>query len=325
VIGGFFGAIPAIGADLAAPVERVGQGAATPREDCDVTRLKRGIARMLLMALAAGPVLMAGTAWAVTFNAALDSSYPVQVIQGQTVTDAFAVKLTASGAFNNHTGNLIVCNAVTLNADGTGTCTSQATIPLQESTGRPPQIPGFPQDVQVTVTAAPDVPCDATYTLTLDVELDVTGGADFGQTADGEGIRKVSLPFDVQVGCAALVLEGCSQGFWKNHTGAWQALDPADTVSSVFANAAAYGLGGATLHQALGFPGGSSLTEAAQILLRQAVAAMLNAYHDSVEYPRTDAEIMWDVDTALASASRSTILSLAADLDGDNNLGCPLE
>lgn len=301
------------------------QGLAPPREDCIVTRLKRGIARMLLVVLVAGSVLTAGTAWAVTFNAALEGSFPVQVVQGQTVTDAFAVRLSASGAFKNHTGNIIVCNAVTLNADGTGTCTGQTTIQLQPSAGSPPQVPGFPQDVQVAVTADPDVPCDATYRLALDVELDVTGGADFGEDASGNSIQKVSLEFDVQVGCAAYVPEGCSQGFWKNHTSAWQVLDPADTVGGVFANAAAYGLGDATLHQALAFPGGSSLTDAAQILLRQAVAAVLNAYHDSVQYPRTVAEITLDVDNALASGNRSNMLSLAAALDGDNNLGCPLE
>jgi hypothetical protein len=77
--------------------------------------------------------------------------------------------------------------------------------------------------------------------------------------------------------------------------------------------------------QALAFPGGSSLTDAVQILLRQAVAAVLNAHHDSVAYPRTVAEITLDVNNALASGSRSNMLSLAAALDGDNNLGCPLD
>jgi len=290
-----------------------------------VTRQTRGIVRMLLGALAAGVVLTAGTAWAVTFNAALDGSFPIQISQGQTVNDAFAVKLTASGAFRNHTGDVIACNAVTLNADGTATCTNTTRIEIHESTGRPPQVPDFPQDVQVSVTAAADVPCNWTYNISLDVELDVTGGADFGEDADGNGIRKVTLAFDVQVACATHAPEGCSLGFWKNHTGAWETLDAAASVGSLFTEAAAHGLDDATLLQALSFHGGSTLTGAAQNLLRQAVAAVLNAYHGSVDYPRTVAEITLDVNAALNSGNRSTILSLAAALDGDNNLGCPLE
>jgi hypothetical protein len=280
---------------------------------------------MLFAALAAGMVLGASPAWAVTFNAALEGAFPVQVTQGQTVNDAFAVRLSASGAFKNNTGNVVVCNAVTLTADGSATCTSHATIAIQASTGAPPQVPGFPQDVQVSVTVAPGVPCDTTYSISVDVELQVTGGADFGEDASGNAIRQVSLPFQVQVGCNGYDPEGCSQGYWKNHTGAWQVLAPTDFVASVFANAGLHGLGGATLHDALGFAGGSTLAGAAQTLLRQAVAAVLNAYHDSVEYPRTVAEIVLDVNDALASGNRSQMLSLAAALDGDNNLGCPLE
>jgi hypothetical protein len=86
-----------------------------------------------------------------------------------------------------------------------------------------------------------------------------------------------------------------------------------------------YGLGGATLLEALNFGGGSTLADAAKILLRQAVAAVLNAYSPLVDFERTVDEIKFDVNTALLSGNRTTILSLAAALDGDNNLGCPLE
>ena len=65
--------------------------------------------------------------------------------------------------------------------------------------------------------------------------------------------------------------------------------------------------------------------EAAQILLRAAVAALLDAAHPDVKYPRTEAEIIAAVNAALASKNRKTILALAAELDSSNNAGeCPL-
>ena len=63
---------------------------------------------------------------------------------------------------------------------------------------------------------------------------------------------------------------------------------------------------------------------AAKILLRAAVAALLNAGHSGVEYPRTTAEILADVNAALTSGNRDTMLGLGTALDNDNNLGCPL-
>jgi hypothetical protein len=79
-----------------------------------------------------------------------------------------------------------------------------------------------------------------------------------------------------------------------------------------------------TLRQALSFKGGTTDTAAAQILLRAAVSALLNSAHPDIDYPRTTAEVIADVNAALASNDRSTMLSLAAELDADNNLSCPL-
>jgi hypothetical protein len=86
----------------------------------------------------------------------------------------------------------------------------------------------------------------------------------------------------------------------------------------------ALGLDNNTLLQALSFGGGSDLTGAAKILLRAAVAALLNAAHPNIDYPRTAAQIIADVNAALASGNRNTILALASQLDKDNNLGCPI-
>ena len=95
-------------------------------------------------------------------------------------------------------------------------------------------------------------------------------------------------------------------------------------MESVFDVPNSFGLDNKTLLQALSFKGNSSLSGAAQILLRAAVAALLNASSPDVDYPRTVNEIITDVNAALASNSRSTMLNLAASLDADNNLGCPL-
>ena len=118
------------------------------------------------------------------------------------------------------------------------------------------------------------------------------------------------------------VLHGCSHGYWKTHESAWVGYTPGQTIGSVFSNAGS--LAGTSLGEALAFKGGSSLTAAKQILLRQAVAGLLNSTHQDVSYPLTTAQVISSVDTALASDDRSTILGLASDLDAKNNLGCPL-
>lgn len=121
--------------------------------------------------------------------------------------------------------------------------------------------------------------------------------------------------------------EGCTPGYWKNHTGSWAAsgYSPGQTVGSVFSGASAFpSLAGQSLLQALQGGGGSGALGAAKILLRAATAALLNAAHTGVDYPRTSAQILADVNAALASNNRNTMLALATALDDDNNGGCPL-
>ena len=119
--------------------------------------------------------------------------------------------------------------------------------------------------------------------------------------------------------------QGCTPGYWKNHTESWGPTGylTDQTVHSVFANATG-SLGNATLLQALAFDGGTGLSGAKKILIRAAVAALLNAAHPSVDYPLTTAEVISDVNAALKSNNRSTILALASSLNTNNNLNCPL-
>lgn len=118
--------------------------------------------------------------------------------------------------------------------------------------------------------------------------------------------------------------EGCTPGFWKNHPEAWVGFLPTQTLGSVFDAALLGDLADVTLLDALSFGGGSTLTEAQQILLRQAVAALLNAAHPDVDFSLTTAEVIAAVNAALASGDRETILDLAEDLAAANEAGCPL-
>jgi hypothetical protein len=120
--------------------------------------------------------------------------------------------------------------------------------------------------------------------------------------------------------------QGCTPGYWKNHTSSWPptGYSTSQKVKDVFTEAWRYPSGWATLLEALGFGGGSGVNGAAEILLRAAVAALLNAAHPDVAYPRIASQVLSDVNAALASFDRDTMLALAAQLDADNNRGCPL-
>ena len=78
--------------------------------------------------------------------------------------------------------------------------------------------------------------------------------------------------------------------------------------------------------KAVGEIGGDDLSGKAQILLRAAVAALLNSTNSTVSYPLTTAAIIKAVNDAIASNNETTITDLASKLDGFNNGlgGCPL-
>ena len=121
--------------------------------------------------------------------------------------------------------------------------------------------------------------------------------------------------------------QGCTPGYWKNHTDSWPptGYSPSQKVESVFQEADRYpALGSASLLQGLSFQGGPTVEGAAGNLLRAAIASLLDSAHPGVSYPRTTAQVIASVDAALASGNRDTMLGLAAGLDADNNLGCPL-
>jgi len=121
--------------------------------------------------------------------------------------------------------------------------------------------------------------------------------------------------------------QGCTPGYWKQsfHFDSWVGFLPSQTVDSVFTGVMP-ALSGETLLDALQGGGGSGLLGAEKILLRAAVAALLNAASGTVAYPSTQADIISAVNTALGTGDRESILTLATTLDGANNGvgGCPL-
>ena len=123
--------------------------------------------------------------------------------------------------------------------------------------------------------------------------------------------------------------EGCTPGYWKNHTDSWEeyaASDPLDWQFN-FPDSLA-GMRDDTWLEALGYSGGPGTSGAARILMRAATASFLNAAHEGVGFPLrrfTDpGNMLEQVNAALASGDRNAMLALAAYLDGLNNLGCPL-
>jgi hypothetical protein len=90
--------------------------------------------------------------------------------------------------------------------------------------------------------------------------------------------------------------DGCTPGYWKNHTDNWEEASPNQLVISIYDVSPALAL--VTLEQALSLQGGPGLDG----------RPPLRKY----------------VNEALASGDRATMLAAANRLDADNNLGCPL-
>ncbi|HEX2187979.1 MAG TPA: hypothetical protein VHG51_03725 [Longimicrobiaceae bacterium] len=124
--------------------------------------------------------------------------------------------------------------------------------------------------------------------------------------------------------------EGCTLGYWKqqHHHDSWTTYTPAQDLNTVFdftGDASAFAsLGDDSFLEALNYKGGSGELAAARLLLKQAVAALLNAASPDVDYALTTAQVVAQVDAALDTRDRGTMLALAGQLDANNNAGCPL-
>jgi len=127
--------------------------------------------------------------------------------------------------------------------------------------------------------------------------------------------------------------EGCTPGYWKNNAINWEAVaweptpyEPDERLDCVFViPSCVNSLAGDTLLKALGYKGGKGVMGAAQILLRSAVAALLNAAHPDINYYMSEGGVIAAVNAALATCDRATMLLLYTELDLHNNDGCVLD
>lgn len=165
-------------------------------------------------------------------------------------------------------------------------------------------------------------------------------GEPFVNTATVTGCYEGTCVTDEDTASYSNLYWAFTPGFWKNHYpgcpsghDAWQytAFKTGDLLSEVFdipsCNGNLDAFFGATLLEALGFQGGSGVSGAAEILLRAAVASLLNAsYHETrnggssaVYFPYDSNGIIDMVNAALDSCDRETMLDLADYLDMINN------
>ncbi len=142
-----------------------------------------------------------------------------------------------------------------------------------------------------------------------------------------KALKKSGLLALAVVGIAAVAMawnDGLTPGFWKNHTDAWcETYSPGDTVGDVF-DIPAYlsDLADDTLLEALKYGGGPKYEDKVRILLRAAVAAILNDCDPDLDYPSDAATIIANINEALANGySKDVLLSYKDTLDGWNNLG----
>ena len=123
--------------------------------------------------------------------------------------------------------------------------------------------------------------------------------------------------------------EGCTPGYWKNHTEDWQRFTTDTTLGEFFTFPAELShFADDTFLEALNYMGGDDLSGKTEILMRAAVAAILNMAHHDVDYPlrpySQPGNVQRMVNDALASLDEAVIVRTGSYLDKRNNLGCPL-
>jgi hypothetical protein len=116
--------------------------------------------------------------------------------------------------------------------------------------------------------------------------------------------------------CQTTGTEGCSHGYWKNHTESWgpTGYAPGMSFNAVFGVTAF--TPDRTLLQAMQANGGGMTN-----LGRQATAALLSASHPGVDFPLTPREVILMARTSVLDGTFATV---ATYFDTLVNLGCPL-
>jgi hypothetical protein len=168
----------------------------------------------------------------------------------------------------------------------------------------------------------------ADFVTTVEVPADCLNGAVSNRVVvqayfDGEPVLD---PMPAEAECPCVGLEGCTPGFWKNHPDCWCGeYQPETLVGDVWVIPAELSsLADDTLMQALNYRGGRGVAGAAQILLRAAVASLLNACSENVDFPLSVDDVINGGNDTLATLDRNIILGVASALDFANNYGCPI-
>ena len=109
--------------------------------------------------------------------------------------------------------------------------------------------------------------------------------------------------------------EGCTPGFWKTHTDEWPApYEPSTLFEDVFGESPLDD--DLTLLQALNLGGGGL-----NALARAAVAALLNAASDEIDFEFTVEEVIAMFQEAIETGN---IEDVKDEFDRENNRGCPI-
>lgn len=125
---------------------------------------------------------------------------------------------------------------------------------------------------------------------------------------------------------------GRSPGYWKNHPQDWQSgYTPIMNIQDIFNVPSSLLSNGIldldgnkvkdTLMAGLNYKGGSGLSGGAQIMLRAAVAALLNEAYYGADFPAESSvsALITRVNSVLTTLNRASYLALAADYDKWNN------
>jgi hypothetical protein len=128
--------------------------------------------------------------------------------------------------------------------------------------------------------------------------------------------------------CMCVGEDGCTPGYWKNQPECWcDTYDTEDLICDVFVVPPEldeeFCDDDDTLMDALNFGGGGGIEGKARNLLRQGVAALLNACDPDVSYPMGEAGVIAAINAALATLDEGEMEILKNTFDMYNNYGCP--
>jgi hypothetical protein len=168
----------------------------------------------------------------------------------------------------------------------------------------------------VNLTPVPLAPTATTFT---DADPALVPGTLYYYRVSALGAAATTPATNVAIGAlpTTFARSGGTFQYWRNTPSAWPptGYSQTQTVVSVFSAASAYPtLGSSTLQQALYFQNAAGVQGAAGSLLRSGVASLLNASHPNVVYPRSAAQVISDVNAALASGNRNTMMTLSKAL-----------